>query len=68
MGIKQGELKDTILSKVSIDEFVPKTGDVEDVITAGFYVSESEVGNDVYKITNHEFYINMNYYVFPLVI
>jgi len=53
MGIKQGELKDTILSKVSIDEFVPKTGDVEDVITAGFYVAESEVGNDVYKFISN---------------
>jgi hypothetical protein len=53
MGLKQSELKDTMLSKVSIDEFEPKTGDVEDVITAGFYVSESEVGNDLYKFVSN---------------
>ena len=53
MGLKEGQLADTILSKVSIDEFVPKTGDVQDVITAGFYVTESEVGNDVYKFISN---------------
>lgn len=53
MGLKEGQLADTILSKVSIDEFVPKTGDVEDVITAGFYVTENEVGNDVYKFISN---------------
>ena len=53
MGLNVDDLKDTMLSKVSIDEFMPKTGDVEDVITAGFYVMESEIGNDLFKFISN---------------
>jgi hypothetical protein len=48
MSLREGDLKDTVLSKVSIDEFEPKTGSAEDVMVLGFYVSESAVGEDLY--------------------
>lgn len=49
MGIKHGDLKDTILSKISIDEFEPKTGDSKDVVVLGIRVIESAVGQDLYN-------------------
>ena len=48
MGLRYGDLKDTVLSKISIDEFEPKTGDAKDVMVLGFYVTESAVGEDLY--------------------
>jgi len=52
MGLKEGDLKDTILSKVSIDEFEPKTGDSKDVLVLGFHVLEQNVGDDLYSFLN----------------
>lgn len=52
MGLKQGDLKDTVLSKVSIDEFEPKTGDSKDVLVLGFHVLEQNVGDDLYSFLN----------------
>lgn len=48
MGLRAGDLKDTILKKISIDEYEPKTGDSKDVMVVGFHVTESSVGNDLY--------------------
>lgn len=52
MGLKQGDLNDTVLSKVSIDEFEPKTGDSKDVLVLGFHVLEQNVGDDLYSFLN----------------
>jgi hypothetical protein len=48
MSLREGDLRDTVLSKISIDEFEPKTGSAEDVMVIGFYVSEGAVGEDLY--------------------
>ena len=52
MGIQSGDLKDTVLSKISIDEFEPKTGDSKDVVVLGIKVIESAVGQDLYNFLN----------------
>ena len=52
MGLKQNDLKDTILKKISLDEFHPKTGDEKDVAVAGFRVSQSSPGKDLYNFLN----------------
>lgn len=48
MSLREGDLQDTILSKVSIDEFEPKTGDAKDVMVLGFYASQSSAAEDLY--------------------
>jgi hypothetical protein len=52
MGLKQNDLKDTILKKISLDEFHPKTGDEKDVAVVGFRVSQSSPGKDLYNFLN----------------
>lgn len=56
MGLKSEDLKDTVLSKVSIDEFEPKTGDSKDVLVLGFHVVEQNVGDDLYSFINSSVY------------
>lgn len=59
MGLRHGDLRDTILAKISIDEFEPKTGKVEDVIVVGLYVNDDLVGQDLYDFLDNTFdYIN----------
>lgn len=48
MGLKAGDLKDTVLKRLSIDEYEPKTGEASDVMVFGFHVKESAVGEDLY--------------------
>ena len=52
MPLKEGDLKDVVLKKLSIDEFEPKTGDAKDVLVLGFQVTESTVGDDLYGFLN----------------
>jgi hypothetical protein len=52
MALKEGDLKDVVLKKISIDEFEPKTGDAKDVLVLGFQVTESNVGDDLYGFLN----------------
>jgi len=56
MGLKSNDLKDTILKKVSIDEFEPKTGDSKDVIVIGLHALEQSVGEDLYSFLNSSIY------------
>lgn len=56
MAIKNGDLADTFLSKISIDEFEPKTGDVEDVIVVGLYALEEGAAKDLYGFLNSSVY------------
>jgi len=53
MGLYEGDLKDTVLKKVSVDEFEPKTGESKDVVVVGYYVSEELVGKDLYSFINN---------------
>ncbi len=48
MSLREGDLNDTVLSKISIDEFEPKTGDAKDVMVLGFYVSQNSAAEDLY--------------------
>lgn len=52
MGIKANDLKDTMLGKVVIDTFEPKTGESKDVIVVGFNTVDEKVGEDVYNFLN----------------
>jgi hypothetical protein len=52
MSLKEGDLKDVVLKKLSIDEFEPKTGSAKDVLVLGFRVTENEVGKDLYGFLN----------------
>lgn len=52
MALKPGDLKDTILKTVSIDEFIPKTGDEKDVAVMGFSVVQDYPGQDLYNFIN----------------
>lgn len=53
MGLKAGDLKDTVLKKISIDEYEPKTGEAKDVMVLGFHVKESAVGDDLYHFISN---------------
>lgn len=55
MALRHGDLIDTMLSKISIDEFEPKTGNSEDVIVVGFYTIDHNVGVDLYGFLNNNF-------------
>lgn len=52
MSLKEGDLKNVVLKKLSIDEFEPKTGDAKDVLVLGFQVLENNVGDDLYGFLN----------------
>lgn len=52
MGIRHGDLNDTVLSKISIDEFEPKTGESKDVMVVGFNVTENGAGKDLSTFLN----------------
>lgn len=47
MSLKHGDLKNTILPTVSIDEFEPKAGDTEDVIVVAFYLNDKDPADDL---------------------
>lgn len=53
MGLYEGDLKDTILKKISIDEYEPKTGESKDVVVIGYYVTDDLVGKDLYTFINN---------------
>lgn len=52
MSLREGDLKDTVLSKVSIDEFEPKTGEAKDVMVLGFYATQNSAAEDLYHFLN----------------
>lgn len=53
MGLKEGELKNTVLRDISIDEFEPKTGDIADVVVVGFYTLDQLPGEDLYGFVSN---------------
>lgn len=52
MSLKENDLVDVILPKISIDEFEPKTGEKEDISVVGFFVSEESAGKDLANFIN----------------
>jgi hypothetical protein len=50
--LRNNDLQNTVLKKISIDEFEPKTGDERDVAVVGFYVSNQGPGKDLYNFLN----------------
>jgi hypothetical protein len=53
MGLKRNSLVDTVLSRLSLDEFEPKTGDLKEVIVLGFRVVDQAPGEDLYNYFNN---------------
>ena len=53
MALRQEDLKNTMLKKISLDEFEPKTGETKDVMVVGFHIHEQQAGKDLYKFLNH---------------
>ncbi len=47
MSLKNGDLKDTVLPNVSIDEFEPKSGEEKDVIVVAFYLDDLDPAEDL---------------------
>jgi hypothetical protein len=52
MSLENGDLKNTVLKKISIDEFEPKSGTLEDTVVLALFVVDEEVGQDMYKFFN----------------
>lgn len=53
MALKEGDLKNTILKDISIDEFEPKTGEAADVMVVGLYLNETAPAKDLYHFINN---------------
>lgn len=49
MALRENDLKNTVLKRISIDEFQPKTGDEKDVAVVGFHVTQNFPGKDLYN-------------------
>ncbi len=47
MSLKNGDLEGTVLPTVSIDEFEPKAGEVEEVIVIAFYLTDQDPADDL---------------------
>lgn len=52
MSLKENDLNGVLLPKISIDEFEPKTGEKENISVIGFYVGESQAGEDLANFIN----------------
>lgn len=53
MPLKERELENTILKKISIDEYEPKTGDAPEVMVIGFFVVQDLPGEDLFLFINN---------------
>lgn len=53
MSLRNRDLENTVLKKISIDEFEPKTGDENQVAVVGFYANSEEAGTDLYNFMSH---------------
>jgi len=53
MALREQDLKNTMIKKISVDEFEPKTGSNNDVMVIGFHIKEHQAGKDLYKFLNH---------------
>lgn len=53
MALRERDLEHSMLKKISIDEFEPKTGKENDVAVIGFYVNSSDAGTDLYNFVSN---------------
>lgn len=53
MALRERDLEHSMLKKISIDEFEPKTGKENDVAVVGFYVNSSDAGTDLYNFVSN---------------
>lgn len=53
MPLREGDLKNTVLKKISIDEYEPKTGESNEVMVIGFFVIQDAPGEDLYLFINN---------------
>lgn len=65
MSLQPGDLKDTVLKKVSLDEFEPKTGDERDVAVVGFYACTEASAQDLYNFLGSSVVENRDIEVSP---
>jgi|TARA_A100001011_G_scaffold157635_2_gene166142 hypothetical protein len=63
--LRHGDLAGVVTSKISVDEFEPKTGEKEDVAVIGFYVTEQEAGNDLARFIAKSVYEHRDVEVTP---
>jgi len=52
MSLRENDLQDTMLKIISFDEFLPKTGNEDEVGVIGFYLMEESPGKDLYTFLN----------------
>jgi len=65
MSLKNGDLVGTVLPEVSIDEFEPKAGNVEDVIVVAFYLQDEEPAEDLNTFIQRGFIDTLDVEVSP---
>lgn len=53
MALQEGDLKNTVIKNLSIDEYEPKTGDADKVLVLGFNTTEDAPGKDLYHFLNN---------------
>ncbi len=51
--LREGDLKNTVLKRISLDEYEPKTGDDKDVMVLGFLLNDKKPGKDLYHFLNN---------------
>ena len=56
MALKEGDLKNTILKNISIDEFEPKTDSEDRVCVIAFSVKDKEPADDLAKYIDRSYY------------
>ena len=53
MAIMEKDLVNTVIKTISVDEFEPKTGELEKVMVVGFFVINNGPGDDLYQFINN---------------
>ena len=51
--LREGDLKNTVLKRISLDEYEPKTGEDKDVMVLGFLLNDKKPGKDLYHFLNN---------------
>ena len=51
--LREGDLKNTMLKRISLDEYEPKTGEDKDVMVLGFLLNDKKPGKDLYHFLNN---------------
>lgn len=65
MSLKKGDLKNTVLPEISIDEFEPKAGDDKDVIVVAFYLDDEDPAEDLNTFIQRGFIDTLDVEVSP---